>query len=81
LARLTLLGFLYIPLSFMSSLFSMQPDVLSLGDTMKWYFAGALPLAVISLTLAWIMTQARVKRFGLRIIRKLGLSMEGDNSE
>jgi hypothetical protein len=80
LARLTLLGFLYIPLSFVSSLFSMQPDIPSLGDTMKWYFAGALPLAVVSLTLAWIVTQARVKRFAVRVFRNLGISMEGDNS-
>lgn len=51
-ARLTWLATCFIPLSFVTGLFSMTEDVGTLRQTMKWYFAAALPLALVSLGLA-----------------------------
>ncbi|KAF4625606.1 hypothetical protein G7Y89_g12558 [Cudoniella acicularis] len=55
-ARLTWLATFFIPLSYMASLFSMQSDVSLLVGTYKLYFETALPLAVVSLGLAWVLT-------------------------
>ncbi|OAL49335.1 hypothetical protein IQ07DRAFT_77294 [Pyrenochaeta sp. DS3sAY3a] len=63
LARLTWLATFFIPLSFMTGLFSMQQDITELTDTIKWYFAAALPLAAISLGLVFTLTLPRVQRF------------------
>lgn len=63
LARLTWLATFYIPLSFVAALFSMQVDITVLGKTIKWYFAAALPLAVISLGLVFTLTLPGVQRW------------------
>ncbi|KAF4630012.1 hypothetical protein G7Y89_g8127 [Cudoniella acicularis] len=44
-SRLTWLATLFVPLSFVASLFSMQSDVSQLRDTYKLYFMTALPVA------------------------------------
>jgi len=46
IARLTWLGTLFIPLSFIATLFSMQADVGTLNQTYKLYFKIAPPSAV-----------------------------------
>jgi Mg2+ and Co2+ transporter CorA len=56
--QLTWLAAFYIPLNFISSLFSMQGDISSLQGTFKLYFTVALPLAVGGLVLAKIMGSA-----------------------
>lgn len=67
LARLTWLATFFIPLSFVASLFSMQQDITELTETIKWYFAAALPLAAISLGLALTLTLPRVQGIGRSI--------------
>lgn len=61
LARLTWLATFFIPLSFVASLLSMTDDISKLRETIKWYFAAALPLAVISLGLGFILTLPTVQ--------------------
>ena len=61
-SRLTWLATFFIPLSFVASLFSMQADIGTIRETIKWYFAAALPLAVVSLGLALILAQPSVQR-------------------
>jgi Mg2+ and Co2+ transporter CorA len=52
-ARLTWLATLFIPLTFTTGLFSMQGDITSLSTTFGWYFATAIPMAVLILGIAW----------------------------
>lgn len=51
-ARLTWLATLFIPLSFICGLFSMQQDISSLKRTFGWYFAAAVPVTVLSIGMA-----------------------------
>lgn len=60
-ARLTWLATFFIPLSFVASLFSMTEDISSIKETIKLYFATSLPLALLSLGLAMILTLPSVK--------------------
>tara|TARA_R110002003_G_scaffold171_18_gene14062 strand:- start:31710 stop:33158 length:1449 start_codon:yes stop_codon:yes gene_type:complete len=52
LARLTWLATIFVPLTFMSGLFSMTDDVGSITGTFRVYFAAAVPVAFISLVIA-----------------------------
>ncbi|CAG8957248.1 hypothetical protein HYFRA_00009450 [Hymenoscyphus fraxineus] len=61
-ARLTWLATFFIPLSFVASLFSMTEDISSIRGTIKWYFATSLPLALLSLGLAMILTLPSVQK-------------------
>ena len=59
--RLTWLATFFIPLSFVASLFSMTADLGTIRETIKYYFAAALPLAVVSLGLAFVLAQPSVQ--------------------
>jgi Mg2+ and Co2+ transporter CorA len=61
-ARLTWLATFFIPLGFIASIFSMTDDISSIGQTIKWYFAAALPLAILSLGIALLFTMPSVKK-------------------
>jgi hypothetical protein len=52
LARLTWLATIFVPLSFMTGLFSMTPNLGDITETVKIYFAAAVPIAVVSLVVA-----------------------------
>ena len=62
-ARLTWLATFFIPLTFVSGLFSMTENIRQLGDTFKWYAAAAIPLACISLGLGVILTLPMVQKW------------------
>lgn len=53
-ARITWLATVFIPLSFISGLFSMSEDITTLRTTFQWYFAAAVPLTLIVMATAWI---------------------------
>jgi Mg2+ and Co2+ transporter CorA len=55
LARLTWLATTFIPLSFVTGLFSMTDDLSSMAVTFGWYFLAAVPL-----TIACMIVAARV---------------------
>jgi Mg2+ and Co2+ transporter CorA len=78
-ARLTWLATFFIPLSFMSGLFSMQADLSQLKDSYKLYFEIAVPLALASLGLAAIVGLPGVRRFGHRMRNKLRTSTNKKN--
>ena len=61
-ARLTWLATFFIPLGFIASIFSMTDDITSISQTIKWYFAAALPLSFFSLGVAWLFTMTTVKK-------------------
>lgn len=65
-ARLTWLATFFIPMSFVTGLFSMTEDIGTLSSTVKWYFAVALPLSFISLGLAVVLTLPGVLRWWQR---------------
>lgn len=60
-ARLTWLATFFIPLGYMASLFSMQPDISTLTATYRLYFEAALPLAAGTLGVALILGLPRVQ--------------------
>ena len=60
-ARLTWLATFFIPLTFISGLFSMQEKVLDLGDTLKLYAKVAVPLAFICLGFLALSVSARIR--------------------
>lgn len=70
LARLTWLATTFIPLTFVSGLFSMQNDISTMKTTFGWYFAAALPLTLIILVVAG-------KAGGVQRKRKLGAGGPG----
>ncbi|KAL8747186.1 MAG: hypothetical protein Q9190_000893 [Brigantiaea leucoxantha] len=49
LARITYLAVIFVPLAFVSSLFSMNDDISRLGTTFWIYFAVAIPLTLLAL--------------------------------
>lgn len=53
-ARLTWLATIFIPLSFITGLFSMQEDIAKLRVTFGWYFACAIPVTVVTLSVVMI---------------------------
>lgn len=61
-ARLTWLATVFIPLTFISGFFSMQPDISSLKNTFGWYFAAAVPVTALALVLAMNITLLRLPR-------------------
>jgi Mg2+ and Co2+ transporter CorA len=70
-ARLTYLATIFIPLSFVATIFSMQEDITKIHNTIKWYFAASIPLCAISLgvvfSLAYPGVQSRVHRGWVKI--------------
>jgi hypothetical protein len=52
LARLTWLATIFIPMTFMTGLFSMNDNIASLRPSFKTYFIVAIPLAVLALFIA-----------------------------
>lgn len=52
LARLTWLATIFLPLSFVTGIFSMQPDISELRTTFGWYFLTAIPWTIIVLIVA-----------------------------
>lgn len=59
LARLTYLAVVFVPLSFVSSFFSMTSDISSLRTTFWIFFAVAVPLTLLSLSVTrwWAITR------------------------
>lgn len=66
--QLTWLATFFIPLSYISSLFSMQSDLSGMGHTWWVYFAAAIPLSVVCLGVARFLTHHRVQAYLQRII-------------
>jgi hypothetical protein len=62
LARITWLAMVFIPLSFVAGLFSMQDDITKLSETLKWYSAAAFSLAAVVLALALTLTYPKTER-------------------
>lgn len=69
LARLTWLATFFIPLTFVTGLFSMTEDVRGLRETFKWFAAIGIPVAFISIgqaavmALPWKRINDRLKRW------------------
>ncbi|KAH6629857.1 hypothetical protein C7974DRAFT_413610 [Boeremia exigua] len=55
LARLTWLASIFIPLTFVTGLFSMNEDIAALATTYKWFFATGIPFTVILAALGVIL--------------------------
>lgn len=73
LARLTWLATVFIPLSFVAGLFSMTEDITTLHQTIKWYFATALPLSGVVYIFALLLNLPSVLRVGRWLKSKLEL--------
>ncbi|EOA80958.1 uncharacterized protein SETTUDRAFT_100060 [Exserohilum turcica Et28A] len=54
MARLTWLATIFIPLTFISGLYSMNESVSALKDTYGWYFATAIPFTLIVMGIGWV---------------------------
>lgn len=52
LARLSWLATIFIPLTFMTGLFSMNEDIGAMKSTFKIYFEAAMPIAAVALVIA-----------------------------
>lgn len=52
LARLTWLATIFVPLTYVTGLFSMSEDLGSMKSTFKMYFAVAIPVALVALVIA-----------------------------
>jgi Mg2+ and Co2+ transporter CorA len=63
LAQLTWLSTIFVPLTFVASLFSTNENIGSLKDTLVIYFASAAPFAIVTLLVArWGVDLARFVR-------------------
>ncbi|KAF2760029.1 hypothetical protein EJ05DRAFT_319687 [Pseudovirgaria hyperparasitica] len=63
IARLTWLATFFIPLGYIASLFSIQPDVGALIESFRLYFSAALPISFLIMAIALITTQSAVRDF------------------
>ncbi|KAI0440246.1 hypothetical protein F4803DRAFT_528000 [Xylaria telfairii] len=70
--RLTVLSLFFMPLSFVSSLFSMSENILPSGPQFWLYFAVAGPVLIVVLLAASPATYSYMRRCGM-IVDKLGL--------
>jgi hypothetical protein len=53
MARVTWLATIFIPLSFISSFYSMNEDVASMRTTYGWYFLTAIPFTLVVMAIGW----------------------------
>ncbi|KAF1920181.1 hypothetical protein BDU57DRAFT_5933 [Ampelomyces quisqualis] len=53
MARLTWLATVFIPLSFVSSFYSMNEDVSELSTTYGWFFLTAVPFTLVVMAVGW----------------------------
>jgi Mg2+ and Co2+ transporter CorA len=54
MARLTWLATIFIPLTFVSGLYSMNESVAELRSTYGWYFLTAIPFTLIVMVIGWV---------------------------
>ena len=54
MARITWLATIFIPLTFVSGLYSMNESVAALKTTYGWYFLTAVPFTLIVMAIGWI---------------------------
>ncbi|KAF2832315.1 hypothetical protein CC86DRAFT_340739 [Ophiobolus disseminans] len=54
-SRLTLLATIFVPLSLISSIYSMTEDISTMRTTVGWYFATAIPCTAIVMAALWFM--------------------------
>lgn len=59
-ARLTYLAVVFVPLPWVLSFFSMNPDIVSLSKTFWIYFVVSIPLTAIALLIAKYFLHIRV---------------------
>jgi Mg2+ and Co2+ transporter CorA len=55
MARLTWLATIFIPLSFISSMYSMNEDITALSKTYGWYFCTAVPFTLGVMYIGWMV--------------------------
>jgi hypothetical protein len=68
IGRLTWLATFFIPFSLIATAFCMQPHVTDISDkTVKYYFAAALPLAVVTILIAWVLSHLWVQHSWARL--------------
>jgi hypothetical protein len=80
LSRLTWLATVFIPLTFITGLLSIQPDIPSIKGSLKYFFAIAIPLTVITLGITavatfwgeWIMAKLTGREEELKKRRAIG---------
>jgi len=54
MARITWLATIFIPLTFISGLYSMNESVAALRTTYGWYFLTAIPFTLIVMAIGWV---------------------------
>lgn len=54
MARITWLATIFVPLSFISSMYSMNEDIVALRATYGWFFATAVPFTLIVMAIGWV---------------------------
>ncbi|KAH7072654.1 hypothetical protein BKA63DRAFT_416677 [Paraphoma chrysanthemicola] len=54
MARLTWLATIFIPLSFICSMYSMNEDISALKTTYGWFFLTAVPFTLIIMAIGWV---------------------------
>jgi hypothetical protein len=62
-ARLTWLATFFIPLSFVCGLFSMQAELSTLVETIRFYFKIAIPVSVFALGVAFVLGSDHVREW------------------
>ena len=67
ITRLTYLAVVFVPMSFVSSFLSMNPNVSELAETFKLYFILSLPLTFVALS---VVRWAYLKRWVLAEIKR-----------
>jgi hypothetical protein len=74
IGRLTWLATFFIPFSLIATTFCMQPKITDIsGKTVKYYFAASLPLALITILIAWFLSHLWIRKTWA----KLGFVLKG----
>lgn len=72
IGRLTWLATFFIPFSLIATAFCMQPNVTDITrKTVRYYFATAVPLAVFTVLIAWVLSHPWIQRCWTELVYPL----------
>ena len=73
IGRLTWLATFFIPFSLIATAFCMQPNVTDISaETVRLYFTSSLPLAFVTVVVAWTLSHPSVQKYLSKLFSRIG---------
>ncbi|KAF1846007.1 uncharacterized protein K460DRAFT_406234 [Cucurbitaria berberidis CBS 394.84] len=81
MARITWLATIFIPLTFVSGLYSMNESISALKSTYGWYFLTAIPFTLIVMAIGWVAGGGSLAPWRLQNTKQKGMIGGRDNKK